>query len=139
MKRLFFLIALLLFAGALTSQNFKKGNVVGFHVMTFKLNENVTKDQMRDFLANEFAPAFNKIYKGDITLYIAKGERGDNNDGISIIYLIKSLKHRNKYFPTPGGSSKLNDENGDKLLPMFEKMDKLGTIISDDYTDWVVM
>jgi len=138
MKRIVLMIALMLIAGAISSQTLRKGNLVGFHVGKVELAEGVTMKQYQDFCLNKLLPAYNKEMGGDIVVYVGGGDRGVYENFQSRIMVIKSVKVRNKYFPEAGQQSELMKKKMAKIQPLIDELEKLGTFKEDHYTDWVV-
>lgn len=138
MKRILLLTILILVAGVLSGQTFKKGNLVGFHIGTVNLSSGVTYEQWETFLKDKVFEAYNKEFKGEIMVYLADGERGMYGKHIGRIMVIKSVKVRNKYFPEPGKSSELFRTKMEKVQPLVDELEKLGTYVEDNYTDWII-
>lgn len=138
MKRIMLLTILILFAGVLSGQTFKKGNLVGFHIGTVNLSPGVTYEQWETFLKDKVFEAYNKEFKGEIMVYLADGERGKYGKYIGRIMVIKSVKVRNKYFPEPGKGSELFRSKMEKVQPLVNELEKLGTYVEDHYTDWII-
>lgn len=135
MKKLFFLTALILMTGLVFGQNLKKGNFVGFHVVTITLNPNVTVDQYLDVWKNKFAPLNDKNF--ECKSYIAKGIRGECTNCISWLVIWNTEAGRDKFFNQEGGMNDLGKAALAKAQPALDELNKLGTWTSK-YTDWVV-
>jgi hypothetical protein len=138
MKKIFFFLILILIAGISTGQPLKKGNVVGFHVGTVELASGVSMDQYMNYCINKLMPAYNKEFKGDISFNIVDGERGQDGTKTGRLLIIKSAKVRDKYFPKEGQTSELLKTKMQKIQPLIDELEKLGTFKEDHYTDWVV-
>ena len=136
MKKLILTAALLLLVGTTFGQTLQKGNLVGFHVMTITLNPDVTMDQYIDFSVTRYIPEFEKNFPG-VKLYLVKGIRGENENSFGLIFLFESDEIRNKYFNEDGTLNELGKSAEEKLQPMIEEGEKLGTYTSI-YTDWVI-
>ena len=135
MKKLFFLSALILMTGLLFGQNLKKGNFVGFHVMTITLNPNVTMDQYLDVMKNKVIPLDDKYFESKS--YIAKGIRGECTDCISWIIVWNTEAGRDKFMKPDGGLNEIGEAAMAKVQPAMDELNKLGTWTSK-YTDWIV-
>lgn len=135
MKKLFVLAALILITGSVFGQSLKKGNFVGFHVMTITLNPNVTMDQYLDVFINKVIPADNKYFQSKS--YVAKGVRGECVNCISWIMVWDTEAGRNKFFNSEGGMNDAGKDAMAKVQPAIDELNKLGTFTSK-YTDWVV-
>lgn len=131
-------IACLFCAGFAFSQKLEKGNVVGYHVGTIHLNPDVTYNQFKSFFLTKYIPEINKAFMGDMVVYLAEGERGSEINGISYIYVFKSVETRNKYFPTPEKQTELFTSLMEKLKPLNDQLAKMGAYHEKFYTDWVV-
>ena len=136
MKKLFITTAFILLAGVAFGQSLQKGNLVGFHVMTINLDPNVTMNQFMDFYVNKYIPEFEKILPG-VKLYIAKSIRGENENNFGLIYIFDSEKNRDKYHNEDGTYNELGNSTAEKLQPITEELNKLGTY-SSTYDDWII-
>ena len=135
MKKLILIAALIIVAGTIYGQTLKKGNFVGFHVMTITLKPNVTRDQYLDFLKNKASPEDEKNF--ECKAYIAKGIRGECKNCISYIMVWKTEADRNKFFLPEGGFNELGKAVNAKIKPVIDELEKLGTFTSK-YTDWII-
>jgi uncharacterized protein (TIGR02246 family) len=116
---------------------FKKGNVVGLHVGQIKLQPGVTIDQFAQHYRESVIPEFEKTYP-DVKLYLIRGIRGENKNGIGLIYFFESDDIRNKYFnpdETPTEAGKVLNA---KMQPTYDALAKLRASATTKYTDWVV-
>jgi hypothetical protein len=138
MKKLSLTICLILIAGLISGQSFKKGTVVGFHVISVDLSPNVTIDQWKTFALESYIPAINKEFKGDITMYLADRERGAEVNAMSMIWVITSMDTRDKYFPQPDVPSDLFNAKWAKIKPIEDELVKLGDFKDEHYTDWII-
>ena len=137
MKKLILITAaLFLVAGTTFGQPFQKGNLVGFHVITVNLSPDVTMEQYQEFFISKVIPEIEKQYSG-WKAYSVKGIRGENENSIGVIYVIESEKHRDKYYNEDGSLNELGIATNEKLKPVTEEFEKLGTFTST-YTDWVI-
>jgi hypothetical protein len=136
MKKLILTAALILVVGTTFGQILQKGNLVGFHFMTITLNPDVTMDQFIDFSVTKYIPEFEKNFPG-VKLYIAKGIRGENESSLAMIWLFESEETRNKYFNEDESLNELGKSAQEKLQPIVEEGNKLGTFTTT-YTDWVI-
>ncbi len=136
MKKLIIAAVFILLAGTVFSQTLKKGTVLGIHNITITLAPGVTMDQFLDFMDKKYLPEVEKHFDG-WKGFLMKGDRGENENSYAMMFYIKSLEARDKYFNSEG---KLNDVGNavmEKLSPISEERDKLGTWTST-YTDWVI-
>lgn len=135
MKKSILMVALIILAGTIYGQNLKKGNFVGFHVMTITLSPNVTMDQYLDFWKTKVVDEQEKAW--NCKAYIAKGIRGECKDCFSFMIVWQSEAERNKFFNPEGGLNDLGNAANAKLKPLTDELAKLGTYTSK-YTDWVI-
>jgi len=115
----------------------KKGTVIGFHHMNMNLDPDVTMNQYLDFLAEKYIPELEKIMQG-WTVYIMKGDRGQQENDYAWMYWIESLEARDKYVPEESRRSEEGNKAFEKIMPFYEELQKLGTWTSE-YTDWVIL
>ena len=139
MKKVFFLSVLVIIGTMSYAQTTLSGNLIGIHVGKIELNPDVTIDQWKKFALEKYIPAFNKEFKGDVTVYIADGERGPFENYIAFYMVFKSLEIRNKYIPEMGKRSELYNTKWNKIQPVFEELEKLGKFSRDHWTDWVIL
>jgi hypothetical protein len=135
MKKLI-LIAVLIFVAVTTyGQTLQKGNFVGYHVLAIDLKQNVTMDQYLDMYKNKLIPALDKNFQGE--WYLTKGLRGECENCYGVIIVWKSEADCNKFWKKEGGLTDLGQTTMDKLKPLIDELEKLGTATSK-YTDWIV-
>jgi len=138
MKKLVLLTALILLSGLTFGQTFQKGNLVGFHVGTVILDPDITLNQYNDFYLNKFIPEFEKQFQGDIKMYSAVGDRGDDENLVGFFWVFKSVEVRNKYFTQDGTATELFNSKLGNIQAINEELNKLGTFSQKHYTDWVI-
>jgi len=136
MKRLVLLTALILLTGLAFGQSLQKGNLVGVHTMTITLNPGVTIEHFTSYLINTYIPALEKA-RPEWKYYVTKGVRGENNNEIGMIAVVKSEKDRDKYFNADGTVGELGLKANEKIKAYNEELNKLCTWTSK-YTDWVI-
>ena len=122
-------------SGFIFGQNLKKGNFVGFHVLTITLNPNVTMDQYLDVWKNKVIPLSDKYFESKS--YIAKGIRGECTSCISWLVVWNTEAGRDKFFGQQGEMNELGKAAMAKTQSALDELNKLGTWTSE-YTDWVV-
>jgi hypothetical protein len=72
-------------------------------------------------------------------LYLIEGRRGENENGIGLIYFFKSEATRDKYFNADGSTSDYAQQAFEKLNPLNqEATEKFEKSLSTKYTDWIV-
>ena len=138
MKKNLVIVALILMVGITYGQTFEKGNLVGFHVGTVDLAPDVSLDQWKKFAIDTYFPAVNKAYKGEVTMYLADGERGKFVNYVGMYIIFESIEVRNKYIPEPGVRSELNQSIWETVKPIYDEWQKLGNFSREHYTDWVI-
>jgi len=137
MKKTIVAVALLLVASSAQSQELKKGNLVGMHVMTVNLEPNITIEQFTDFYVDRVIPEYKK-YREGWKIYPVKRIRGEKANGLGLIIVIDSEASRDKFYNSDGSLSELGKAMDAKMQPVMEEMQKLGTVATDVYTDWLV-
>jgi hypothetical protein len=129
--------AFLLLACVASGQELKKGNLIGTHLMTVKLEPGVTLEKFLDYYNKTAIPAFEETRPG-WKVYPIKRVRGEKADGVAMLYVVSSESERDKYYNPDGSDSALGKETIAKVQPVLDALSKLGTITADVYTDWVV-
>jgi len=137
MKKIVVVLALFSIVGVTDAQLLKKGNLVGTHTLTVKLEPGVTMEQFTDFYVKKLIPEFER-YRPGWKVYPVKRIRGEKANGLAIIIVIDSEANRDKFYNTDGSPSELGKATNAKLQPINEAMQRLGTITADVYTDWLV-
>jgi hypothetical protein len=136
MKKLILFATLILVAGLTYGQNLQKGNLVGTHIAEVSLKPGVTMEQFTEFFIDKYIPEAEKIWKG-WKFYLVKGIRGENINSFGLIIIINSQKERDKYYNSDGTSNELGNTAYEKLKPVQDELEKLGSFTSK-YTDWVI-
>jgi hypothetical protein len=137
MRKTILAAALLAWAGAAHAQELKKGNLVGVHTFTVKLAPGVTVEKFVDFYNRKVLPAYlasRPGWKG----YPVKWVRGAKAEGIGVIIVVPSVAERDRYYNADGSDSDLGKAANAKAQPVFDEMERLGTVASNVYTDWLV-
>jgi hypothetical protein len=138
MKTGVLVVGVLLASGAFAqAQELKKGNLVGTHVMTVKLEPGVTLEQFTAFYVEKAIPAAEKIWPG-WKFYPVRRIRGEKADGFGLLIVIPSEAERDKYYNADGTPSELGKAAMAKYQPTLDQLTKLGTITADPYVDWLV-
>jgi hypothetical protein len=127
----------LLLGGIAYAQELKKGNLVGVHNMSVKLEPGVTMEQFVDFYNKKVLPEHERARPG-WKAYPVRRARGEKADGMGVIIVITSEAERDKYYNSDGSDSELGKAANAKVQPILSAMSKLGTITADPYIDWVV-
>ena len=136
MKKLVIITALVLFAGVAFGQTIEKGDVIGIHAWTLKLNPDVTMNQFLELWDNTAVPAFKKaIPEG--TPFLLKGIGANNKFEYAGLYYYNSIEDFRKYWKEDGPT-----EKGVAVMatygPLLEEISKLGEFT---YTakDWIII
>jgi len=138
MKKNLVVTALILIMGVTYGQTFQKGNLVGFHVGTVDLGPDVSLNQWKKFAIDTYFPAVNKAYEGEVAMYLADGERGKFENYVGMFIVFESIEVRNKYIPEPGERSELGQSIWEKVKPIYDEKEKMGSFSREHYTDWVI-
>jgi len=136
MKKILFLSVLAFVSIVSKSQSLQKGNLVGVHTDTVKLNGNTKMQQFVDYFSTKYAPAFASAFSCEMR--VLKYVRGESKNKLSYIFIMKNEEARNKYFTKDGKLNTLGKTTLAKLKPISDELDKLGKS-SGTYTDWVVL
>ena len=136
MKKFIIAAAFILFAGVAFGQTIQKGGSFGLHVLTIDLDPDVTMNQYLDFFINKFIPEMEKQFEG-LKVIIMKGDRGEHINKIGWVNYFESEKDRDRYWPEIENSSEEGKAAMEKLQPMFDELEKLGTW-SREYSGWVI-
>ena len=136
MKKLLILVMIALASMAVQAQPLQKGNLIGLHVISFKLNPGYTMQQVEDFFIKEFIPACEKAYPG-VKYFSIKGIRGEQANQYGMMVVFPTEAERDKYYKPEGGSTELGLKAEEKLKPVNDAFARMGTFTSF-YTDWMV-
>ena len=137
MKKMILAVTLLSMVGTAEAQELKKGNLVGVHVMTVKLEPGVTIEKFTEFYVTKVIPEVER-HRAGWRLYPVKRIRGEKADGFGVIFVIDSEANRDKFYNADGNPTELGKAVNAKVQPIYDEMQKLGTITAGVYTDWLV-
>ena len=141
MKKLILTAALILVVGTAFSQTLQKGNFLALHVITLNLDPDVTYNQWKNIVLNKWVPAFNEQFQGDVEFYLAEVDRGDDENGLSFLYIFKTVEVREKYFTQEGQPTELWSSKFENASQAIEdERVKLGITAysGKHYNDWVI-
>ena len=140
MKRLMIVTTFLLFAGIAFGQTLTKGCVIGVHHMPdIVLAEGATMDDFIEFNLQKYIPAFEKALPG-VKVFLVKGNRGEEEDNLGMIYYCESVKVRDQYWPEKDVTSeKANAALETHVAPVMEEYDKIVKSMSSGHTDWTLL
>jgi hypothetical protein len=136
MRKSLVIFVLLLITGVTFGQTLQKGNLIGVHSITITLKPDVTMDQYLDFFTNQLIPKWEESFPG-MELHILRGDRGEDENNVGLLFFFKSAEIRDKYWPNINQASALAQEGYNKFVPTQEELAKLGTYTSV-HTDWIV-
>ena len=115
--------------------------VYGIHEI--KLHEGVSEESFKKAF-KEFAKFFAEEWGWKVILL--KGDRGQRAGEYALIYEIKSVKERDRFAPTPGGSSeefnRWYEEHkamADELMKKWATFSPTDTGAHEEYTDYIVL
>jgi len=137
MKKILLTFACTFFLISSYSQTLEKGCTIGIHVGTVKLHPDVTYNQWKSFMIEEWLPAINKEFEGEMKYYFLEGERGDQKGNFSVI-TVKSIQVRDKYWPEHQKSSEAFNTKFNNVIPVYNKLNALGEFNVESSTDWLV-
>ena len=109
---------------------------MGTHTLTITLMPGVTMEKYTDYFMTKVIPEMEKNMT-NWKVYLLKGIRGDQNNSLGMLFVVKSVKDRDKYYNADGSDNDLMKSVNAKLKPVMEELGKLGTSTSK-YTDWVI-
>ena len=104
--------------------------------MKINLKKEATIEQFEDYFINKLIPSYEKQYKG-ATLSLIKGIRGQNEGSLGMVWIFESDDARNLYYDDKGNPTELNQQVSEKLGPVNDGLNEIGTWTSN-YTDWSV-
>jgi hypothetical protein len=137
MKKVILLSAFVLMAGFTFGQVLPKGTVIGTHVLDVTLQPGITMEQYIQHLSGTSIPAWNDI-DSDWQLYLLKSVRGDTKkNSFGLLHVIKSEETRDKYINADGSYTELRLSQNEKLKPIMDEQNKLGTYTTQ-WTDWII-
>ena len=137
MRKLLFILVLVMMANLTRAQGLKKGNLFGVHLVTVELNPNVKMEEFKNFFVNEVLPQYEKSWVG-LKGYLVKSVRGEYKDRFFIVWLFESENARDKYFNADGTPNDLEKAAFEKVGPVEEKLKKYGTYTIKYTDDFVV-
>jgi hypothetical protein len=137
MKKIPIFFICVLFTLSALCQTLDKGSVVGIHTGSVKLSPDVTYNQWKNFCVNEYLPAFNKVFEGEMKAYFMEGERGKFMGSYGFIIIIKSEAIRDKYWPEFKKSSEMFWQKYESYKSIYDKLNELGKLEYES-TDWIV-
>ena len=136
MKKLILPLFLIL-SSVIIGQPLQKGNLVGMHVMSIKLNPGVSIEEFQNFYMNEAVPEIEKIRPG-WKFFMVKAKRGEFVDSLGVIIVIDKEESRDKYYNADNSLNELGQENSKKFDPIKERIKEFGSF-SSKWTDWLVL
>src|SRR4026208_2193976 len=91
-------VAVLVTSGSFAeAQELQKGNLVGTHVMTIKMQTGGKPEQLKAFHGDRRSPAAEKIWPGWRYSPVRR-IRGEKADGFGLLIVIPSEAERDKYY-----------------------------------------
>jgi hypothetical protein len=133
-----FALSLFLLTGATYAQEVKKGTLVGVHTFDdVKLAPGVTMEQFVNAFNTKMIPAMEKTHSG-WKWFPIKRIRGEKSALYGVMAVIPSVKERDKYYNADGSANELEKAAQKITEPVWKEVEKLGTIPTDRYIDWLV-
>lgn len=120
-----------------SNASLQKGNLIGVHVVSVKLNRGVTLNQYEEFYKNTVLPGFKKHWP-EVKLYVTKGLRGENKNSLGFLYFFESEDVRNKYFNDDGSMTEAGKVMVEKMRPILDQLKELYGTSTTKYTDWLI-
>jgi hypothetical protein len=94
MKRMLIQVAvgvlLMCLGGACRAQELEKGNLIGVHVITVKLNPNATMGEFTKFYVNEVIPEYEKNWQG-LKGYLLRSFFSDSKNQFAIVWPFQTV------------------------------------------------
>jgi len=133
-----FSLSLFLLTSATFGQELKKGTLIGVHTFDdVKLAPGVTMAQFVNAFNTKMIPAMEKAHRGWKWFPIWR-VRGDKSATYGVMAVIPSQKERNKYFNADGSENELGKAANKITEPVWKELEKLGTMPTDRYIDWLI-
>ncbi len=108
--------------------------VFGMHMIALK--PGVKAEDFEKFVTKEMYPLPSlEGLKG----YLLKGDRGDREGKYLMMYEFESVEARDRYFPSPGETSKEAQRFFESYAAAMEKWATFATPLDVIYTDYVVV
>ena len=120
------------------SQNLQKGNLVGLHTVTVKLNAKTTMDQLVDFMSTKWTAAESKFYSCDVKLLKYVRGVAVGTDKLTFLIIYKDAASRNKFYNPDGTTNEGGKAAEAKMKSITDEFNKLASIVKNEYTDWEV-
>jgi hypothetical protein len=136
MKKLVFILAMILLSGFTFGQTLQKGSLVGLHTSQPVLVTGVTIDQYLAFVKDKLIPAYEKNFPG-AKCFILKSDRGECKNCVSFLFYFPSESIRNKYF-AEGGYTELGQTAMNNIKTLTDELAKMDNSKEDIYTDWLI-
>lgn len=139
-KILLLFIMLVALAPVGNSQGLEKGNLIGIHVVTVKLNPGVSMDEFTGFYLQHVLPEYEKNWPG-LKGYFLKSFFKDSKNQFAVVWLFKTVEDRNRNFNPDGTANELERAGLAKVKPIEDELKKRYGAYTVTYThedDWVV-
>lgn len=138
MKKMFVVLAIILYAGIAVCQTLHKDNVFTLNVLDINLKPGVTMDQFMVVVYEEYIPALSEAFP-DITSIFSEVIRGRYEAQFGLIDLYESEEELEKYWPDTNVKSELYEERWETIVkPVKDKMDELAEYEFVPLTTWKV-
>ena len=137
MRKLLVIAALILFAGVAFGQTIQKSNLIGLHIVTITPDPDVTMNQYLDFFITKYIPEYEKVT--GVKLLVLRSVRGENENKFGLIYYFESEEYRDMHFNEDDTLNELGISKFEKLQPVSDELRKLGSRVSEEYDDWLVL
>jgi hypothetical protein len=136
MKKLVFILTIILLSGFTFGQTLQKGTLVGLHTSQPVLVSGVTIDQYLAFIKDKLIPAYERNFPG-AKCFILKSVRGECKNCVSFLFYFPSESIRNKYF-NEAGYTELGQTAINNMKTLYDEIAKMDTSKEDIYTDWLI-
>jgi hypothetical protein len=137
MKKVIFIVGLILLTGLTYGQTIKKGVVISVKNNNCILKPDVTMNQFLDFIMNKHIPEFEKNFPG-VKEYLLWGDRGKGKNQIAILDVYESVAIRDKYWKEYDVPTEEGKAAKEKMLPLFDETFKYLVDFTEESTEWII-
>ena len=114
-----------------------QGNLFGVHVMAVTLKPGATMAGFKAFFLRRVLPEYEKAWVG-LHAYLVQSVRGEFKNRLAVVWLFESEAARNRYFDSVGRANALETAARERVRPVEEALERLGTYTLDYKDDWLV-
>jgi hypothetical protein len=138
MKKLFFVLVLVMCTVIVMGQKLQKDNVYSHWVLEVTLKPGATMDQFLEVIYNDYLPALREAFP-DVNFVFLEGIRGEHDARFGLLSIFENEEGLRKYWPEKGQASDLYRERFEIVKPTREKMKLYADYDWLIYTGWKVL